>query len=265
MSEAVADDILRAGYQRWLRLEEEKAAIGDDLKELFAELKVQGFTPKPLRESFRRVRNIDDANQQEHDAIVDLYVASLTRGTRAYTHESSEQDSGGQAGASAAVTTAPAEGAAEETSATTTIPEAKASEDNGATVQDIEAHADSVTGDASRASVGAGTDAPKHRAMRMTPLEPREAGGLKGFGFSVHFDDVNSSPTSSPETKADGSTPPESSATPDYVPAFLAKARHPLTAAETRPHCQNPKNCASYKVGVHCHTCKMAAGLVEAA
>ena len=31
MSNAVADDIIRAGYERWLRLEEEKATIGDDL------------------------------------------------------------------------------------------------------------------------------------------------------------------------------------------------------------------------------------------
>ena len=76
--ESVADDLLRSGYERWLRLEEDKAAIGEDLKELFAELKGHGFTPKALRESFRRVRNIDDADQQEHDAIVDLYVSSLT-------------------------------------------------------------------------------------------------------------------------------------------------------------------------------------------
>lgn len=76
--DSVADDMLRAGYERWYRLEEEKSAIGEDLKELFAELKGNGFTPKALRESFRRVRNINDADQQEHDAIVDLYVSSLT-------------------------------------------------------------------------------------------------------------------------------------------------------------------------------------------
>lgn len=89
---SVADDILRNGYDRWLRLEEEKAAIGEDLKELFAELKANGFTPKALRESFRRVRNIDDADQQEHDAIVDLYVASLTGAGRARTREEAGHD-----------------------------------------------------------------------------------------------------------------------------------------------------------------------------
>lgn len=86
-ADSVADDMLRAGYERWLRLEEEKAAIGEDLKALFAELKGNGFAPKALRESFRRVRNINDANQQEHDAIVDLYVASLTGARPARTRE----------------------------------------------------------------------------------------------------------------------------------------------------------------------------------
>jgi hypothetical protein len=48
------------------------------------------------------------------------------------------------------------------------------------------------TVDASQAT--AGTQAPPvdtHRVMSMTPLEPRTAGGLKGFGFTVKFDDVH--------------------------------------------------------------------------
>lgn len=73
----VADDLLRSAYNRWLRLEEGKAEIGEDLKELFSEMKANGFAPKALRESFRRVRNISDAAQNEHDAIVDIYVSSL--------------------------------------------------------------------------------------------------------------------------------------------------------------------------------------------
>lgn len=87
MTDSIADDLLRNGYDRWLRLEEAKAEVSDDIKELMAELKAAGFTPKALRESFRRVRNIGDADQQEHDAIVDLYVASLTRARPAPAHE----------------------------------------------------------------------------------------------------------------------------------------------------------------------------------
>lgn len=89
MNDSIADDLLRSGYNRWLRLEEEKQAISQDLKELFIELKGNGFTPKALRESFRRVRNINEADQQEHDALVDLYVASLTGARPAHTREAS--------------------------------------------------------------------------------------------------------------------------------------------------------------------------------
>lgn len=90
MSDTVADDLIQSGYRRWLQLEEAKAEIADDLKELMAELKSHGLVPKALRESFRRVRDQDNADKQEHDAMVDLYVASLTRGTRAYTRENSK-------------------------------------------------------------------------------------------------------------------------------------------------------------------------------
>lgn len=76
--ESVADDILRSGFERWQRLEGEKQAISDDLKELFAELKGQGFDGKALRAAFRTVAKIDDADVQEHNAVVDLYVNSLT-------------------------------------------------------------------------------------------------------------------------------------------------------------------------------------------
>ncbi len=48
--------------------------------------------------------------------------------------------------------------------------------------------ASEADGVVSRASDSAGTVAPIRR-MTMTPLEPRTAGGLKGFGFTVRFDD----------------------------------------------------------------------------
>jgi len=85
-TESVADDLLRSGYERWLRIEEAKADLASDSKELFAELKGQGFDSKALRESFRHVRDAASADKQEHDAIVDLYVASLTRDTRMRAH-----------------------------------------------------------------------------------------------------------------------------------------------------------------------------------
>ena len=74
---SIADDILRNGFERWQRLEGEKQAISDDLKELFAELKSQGFDSKALRAAFRTVAKASDMEVQEHNAIVELYVDSL--------------------------------------------------------------------------------------------------------------------------------------------------------------------------------------------
>lgn len=74
---SIADDILRNGFERWQRLEGEKQAISDDLKELFAELKGQGFDSKALRASFRTVAKAGDVAVEEHNALVDLYVGSL--------------------------------------------------------------------------------------------------------------------------------------------------------------------------------------------
>lgn len=74
---SIAEDILRNGFERWQRLEGEKQAISDDLKELFAELKSQGFDGKALRAAFRTVAKASDMDVQEHNAIVELYVDSL--------------------------------------------------------------------------------------------------------------------------------------------------------------------------------------------
>src|SRR5690606_36409114 len=76
-SNSIADDLLRNGFERWQRLEGEKQAISDDLKELFQELKGHGFDGKALRAAFRKVAKVDDADVQELNAVVDLYVDSL--------------------------------------------------------------------------------------------------------------------------------------------------------------------------------------------
>lgn len=49
-----------------------------------------------------------------------------------------------------------------------------------------------VTGSATADVPPAEVVAHNHRRMTMTPLEPREAGGLKGFGFTVKFEDDQS-------------------------------------------------------------------------
>lgn len=75
----------RSFFERWQRLEEEKAALSEDLKELFAEAKHAGYEPKALREAFRQEAKEAEleANagkkqkRDEHDALVETYRADL--------------------------------------------------------------------------------------------------------------------------------------------------------------------------------------------
>lgn len=75
-SEAIAADRLRAFVQRIERLEEEKAALAADVREIFAEAKGDGFDVKVLRQVIKR-RKQDKAEQQEMDALLELYMSAL--------------------------------------------------------------------------------------------------------------------------------------------------------------------------------------------
>ena len=78
MSDAhgVARDQLRSFIERIERLEEEKKTIADDIKEVFAEMKGTGFDTKAVR-AIIRLRKQDQAERQEAEAILDLYMAAL--------------------------------------------------------------------------------------------------------------------------------------------------------------------------------------------
>jgi uncharacterized protein (UPF0335 family) len=75
-SQTVAAGQLRALIERFERLEEEKKTIADDIKEVFAEAKGTGFDTKAIR-TIIRLRKKDQAERQEEDAILDLYMAAL--------------------------------------------------------------------------------------------------------------------------------------------------------------------------------------------
>ncbi|GEO97825.1 DUF2312 domain-containing protein [Methylobacterium haplocladii] len=75
-SEGVAADELRQFIERIERLEEEKAAIAGDIKEVMAELKGRGFDVKAVR-TILRLRKKDHAERQEEEAILELYMQAL--------------------------------------------------------------------------------------------------------------------------------------------------------------------------------------------
>lgn len=72
----VARDQLRAFVERIERLEEEKKAISDDIKEVYAEAKGNGFDTKVLRQLVR-IRKQDRNERMEQEAILDLYMHAL--------------------------------------------------------------------------------------------------------------------------------------------------------------------------------------------
>lgn len=72
----VAADRLRSFIERVERLEEDKAAIMNDIKEVFAEAKGEGYDVKTLRQVIR-LRKMDRADRQEMEAMLELYLSAL--------------------------------------------------------------------------------------------------------------------------------------------------------------------------------------------
>jgi uncharacterized protein (UPF0335 family) len=75
-SQTVAAGQLRSFIERVERLEEEKKTIADDIKEVYAEMKANGFDTKAVR-TVVRLRKKDQAERQEEEAMVDLYKNAL--------------------------------------------------------------------------------------------------------------------------------------------------------------------------------------------
>jgi len=72
----VAREQLKSVVERIERLEEEKKAIADDIRDIYAEAKANGFDTKVLRQVVS-LRKKDLAERQEQDAIRDLYLQAL--------------------------------------------------------------------------------------------------------------------------------------------------------------------------------------------
>jgi uncharacterized protein (UPF0335 family) len=72
----VAAGHLRSFVERIERLEEEKKGIADDIRDVYAEAKGQGFDTKVMRQVIR-LRKKDAAERQEEEALLDLYMHAL--------------------------------------------------------------------------------------------------------------------------------------------------------------------------------------------
>ena len=71
-----AKDHLKAFVERIERLEEEKKALADDIRDVYGEAKATGFDVKALR-SIIKMRKEDTDERKEHEAILETYLLAL--------------------------------------------------------------------------------------------------------------------------------------------------------------------------------------------
>ena len=72
----VAADQLRLFIERIERLEEEKKGFADDIRDVYAEAKANGYDTKTMR-SIVRLRRMEKHARDEMDALLDTYRAAL--------------------------------------------------------------------------------------------------------------------------------------------------------------------------------------------
>jgi len=73
---ATAQGKLKSLIERIERLEEDRAAVANDLKEVYAEAKGEGFDTKIIRKVVR-LRKADTAKRQEEEALIELYITAI--------------------------------------------------------------------------------------------------------------------------------------------------------------------------------------------
>ena len=76
MQNTIAGEVLRGFIDRIERVREEKDALTDDEKAIFAEAKAAGFSPKYIR-AVLVVRKQKPADRQEDEAMMDMYLTAL--------------------------------------------------------------------------------------------------------------------------------------------------------------------------------------------
>lgn len=72
----IAGDQLRSFIERIERLEEEKSALSEDIKEVYAEAKGAGFDVKIMRQVIR-LRKIDKHERNEAELLLQTYLSAL--------------------------------------------------------------------------------------------------------------------------------------------------------------------------------------------
>ena len=72
----IAGKRLLSFFDRIERLEEEKAALAEDIKEVLSEAKSAGFEVKIMRR-IMKLRKMEPEKRQEEDELLSLYMAAI--------------------------------------------------------------------------------------------------------------------------------------------------------------------------------------------
>ena len=73
----IAGAQLKSFIERVERLEDEKRALGEDIKEIYAEAKGSGFEPKIMRQIIK-IRRMDKNEHDQQETLLDLYKRALS-------------------------------------------------------------------------------------------------------------------------------------------------------------------------------------------
>jgi len=72
----IAGENLKRYIERIEKLEEEKAEIAADVREIYNRAKGEGFDPKVMRQILK-LRAMDDAEREEAEALLGIYLHAL--------------------------------------------------------------------------------------------------------------------------------------------------------------------------------------------
>lgn len=77
IEDSIPNNQLKAFVERIERMENEKAAVAADIKEIYAEAKGNGFDTKILRKIVT-IRKMDENERLEQEALMELYLSALS-------------------------------------------------------------------------------------------------------------------------------------------------------------------------------------------
>ena len=75
-SGGISGERLRSFIKRIEKLNEDKAAVGEDIKEVYAECKGVGFDTKVVRQIIK-LRGVELEKRRENDELLELYKAAI--------------------------------------------------------------------------------------------------------------------------------------------------------------------------------------------